>query len=199
MYEKNYYNSKLSKYIEFSKKIGIISKKSFLAILGPKKANFMILGNFHGFLQNFQKKWKLEVPLAQKLRVVWKKCPRLKKFKILWTFAWNRIHIKKIIFGHFRAQNVLLKKSIFFEFFSKIFQAQSKIGFTSAWKKKCSNFLKVETISFYPLFLSSKNLYKWLLKLKLKLGIFLKKVPRSGILSSRWNASFKVDLTNLLF
>ena len=136
-----------------------------MAILGPKKANFMILGNFHGFLQNFQKKWKLEVPLAQKLKVVWKNLSRLKSFKILWILERTRFHAKKIIFGHFKVQNVLLKKSIFFEFFSKNFQAQPKIRFTSAWKIFFSNFPKVETISGYLLFLSSKNLYNWLLKL----------------------------------
>ena len=132
----------------------------------------MILGNFHGFLQNFQKKWKFEVPLAQKLKVVWKNLSRLKSVKILRILERTRSHAKKIIFGHFKAQNVLLKKSIFFEFFSKIFQAQSKIGFTSAWKTFFSNFLKVETISFYLLFLSSKNLYKWLLKLNFCVDAF---------------------------
>ena len=50
--------------LNFQKKLVSYKKKSFLAILGPKKANFMILGNFHGFLQNFQKKRKLQVPLA---------------------------------------------------------------------------------------------------------------------------------------
>ena len=104
--------------------------------------------------------------------VVWKKCPRQKKFKILWTFAWNWIHAKQIIFGHFRAINMKLKKHSIFSFFQKIwffFQAQilqalENYFFFKNWK--------VQYVSFYLNFLSSKNLYKWLLKLNFCVDAF---------------------------
>ena len=127
----------------------------------------MILGNFHGFLQNFQKKWKLEVPLAQKLKVVWKNWSRLKSFKILWILERTRSHMKKIIFGHFRVKNVILKKSIFSKKFQTFFKLCQNFFLQALEKYFFSNFLKVEKISFYPLFLSSKNIYKWLLKLNI--------------------------------
>ena len=149
--------------MNFRKKLVSYKKKSFLAILGPKKANFMILGYFHGFLQNFQKKWKLEVPLAQKLKVVWKNLSRLKSFKILWILERTRSHIKKIIFGHFRVKNVILKKSIFSQKFQNFFKLSQNFFLQGLEKYFFSNFLKVEKISFYQIFLSSKNIYNWLL------------------------------------
>ena len=139
----------------------------------------MILGNFHGFLQNFQKKWKLEVPLAQKLKVVWK---TLLDWKVLKYFEfWNALGLiwKKSFLAILGLKTSYWKNPFFFEFFSKNFKAQSKIRFTSAWKTFFSNFLKVETTSFYPLFLSSKNIYKWILKLNFCGVAFWCKTPQN--------------------
>ena len=106
--------------------------------------------------------------LQPKGTVVWKKCPGRKKFKILWTFAWNRIHAKQIIFGHFRAISVKLKNTLFFHFFKKFdffFQAQILQAlenyFFVFWN------WKVQYVSFYENFLSSKNISNWLLKLNI--------------------------------
>ena len=105
-----------------------------------------------------------------------KNLSRLKSLKILWIFERTRSHITKIIFGHFRVKNVILKKSIFSKKFQTFFKLCQKFFLQALEKYFFSNFLKVEKISFYPLFLSSKNIYKWLLKLNICDGPLLAKV-----------------------
>ena len=77
---------------------------------------------FFSFLIKIWIFWKnrnFQSLLQPKGMVVGKKCPRPKSCKMSWTFEWNRIHAKKIIFGYFRAINVTYIKFIFFYFLKK--------------------------------------------------------------------------------
>jgi len=80
--------------------------------------------------------------------------------------------MKKIIFGHFRVKNVILKKSIFSQKFQKFFKLSQNFFLQALEKYFFSNFLKVEKMSFYQLFLPYKNIYNWLLKLNFCVGPF---------------------------
>ena len=90
----------------------------------------LILMLFEVQISKFIKISIFQALLQQKLKVVWKKFPGLKEFKIVWTFEWNHFHAKQIIFDHFKAKNVFLNFCHFWAKFRIIFSSKD---FASAW------------------------------------------------------------------
>ena len=101
-------------------------KQIIFGYFRAKKGKFHDFGQFSWFFAKFSKKMKTWGAISAKTKGRMKNFIRLKSFEILWILERTRSHIKKIIFGHFRVKNVLLKKSIFFWIFFKNFSSSVK-------------------------------------------------------------------------
>ena len=133
-------------------------KKIIFGYLRAKKGKFHDFGQFSWFFAKFSKKMKTWGAISAKTKGRMKKFVKTKKFENTLNFGTHSVSCKKIIFGHFRVKNVILKKSIFSTKFQTFFKLCQNFFLQPLEKYFFSNFLKVEKINFYPLFLSSKNL-----------------------------------------
>ena len=117
----------------------------------------LILMLFEVQISKFIKMSIFQALLQQKLKVVWKKFPGLKEFKIVSTFEWHHFHAKTIIFDHFKAKNVFLNFCHFWAKFRIIFSSKD---FASAWKFCFFSEFENRTSQLLPVFFFVKKYLK---------------------------------------